>query len=295
MDRGRARPRATRSRSALRSPSTSSAAAETLATASASGISAGIASRASSVETSSGGITTIPSSPSGGSKRAASGAPSGVRPADHEAAVDRRRDVVGMALQLGRPRQHLLAASAPARRGGRRRRGRRRSPRRWSRARAPAGSRCAAGRRSRRPGAGSRRRGRRGCRARSRPRARPGRARTPPSPRPPARGGARPPPPSRRSPDRGWPRRRGRGRVGGARSIEHRALDRARSLSQLITAGALPSAVSGSLRPWPVRTQTTDSGFAAPSTVGRPWASRPATEAAEAGSQKTPSLSASQR
>ena len=33
-----------------------------------------------------------------------------------------------------------------------------------------------------------------------------------------------------------------------------------RSLSQLITAGALPRAVSGSLRPWPVRTQTTDSG-----------------------------------
>ena len=57
-------------------PSTSSAAAETLATASASGTSAGIASRARSVETSSGGITTIPSRPSGGSKRAAVGAPS---------------------------------------------------------------------------------------------------------------------------------------------------------------------------------------------------------------------------
>ncbi len=149
-------------------------------------------------------------------------------PADHEAAVDRRGDVVGVALQLGRPHQHLLLASAPARRGGRRRRGRRRSPRRWSRARAPAGSRCAAGRRSRRPGAGSRRRGRRGCRARSRPRARPGRARTRPSPRPPAPGAARPPPPSRRSRGRGWPRRRGRGRVGGARSIEDGPLDRAR-------------------------------------------------------------------
>src|SRR5262249_39792207 len=61
-----------------------------------------------------------------------------------------------------------------------------------------------------------------------------------------------------------------------------------RWFSQLITAGALESAVSGSLRPWPVRTQTTDSGSGAPSTVGSPWASSPATEAAEAGSQKTP-------
>ena len=33
-----------------------------------------------------------------------------------------------------------------------------------------------------------------------------------------------------------------------------------RSFSQLTTAGALPSAVSGSLRPWPVSTQTTDLG-----------------------------------
>src|SRR5215218_2134017 len=68
-----------------------------------------------------------------------------------------------------------------------------------------------------------------------------------------------------------------------------------RSFSQLITEGALERAVSGSLRPWPVRTQTTVSGLGAPSTVGRPWARRPATEAALAGSQKTPSLSASQR
>src|SRR5262249_4045262 len=48
-----------------------------------------------------------------------------------------------------------------------------------------------------------------------------------------------------------------------------------RSFSQLITAGAFESAVSGSLRPWPVRTQTTDSGGAAPSTVGKPWARSP--------------------
>src|SRR4051794_19053282 len=34
----------------------------------------------------------------------------------------------------------------------------------------------------------------------------------------------------------------------------------ARSFSQLSTAGALERAVSGSLRPWPVSTQTTDSG-----------------------------------
>ena len=50
--------------------------------------------------------------------------------------------------------------------------------------------------------------------------------------------------------------------------------------------------MSGSLSPWPVRTQTTDWGGAEPSTTGSPWASRPATEAAEAGSQKTPSLDA---
>ena len=44
-------------------------------------------------------------------------------------------------------------------------------------------------------------------------------ARTRRSPRPRARGRARPPPPSRRSPARGWPRRRGRGRVGGGAVI----------------------------------------------------------------------------
>src|SRR5215217_7771345 len=67
-----------------------------------------------------------------------------------------------------------------------------------------------------------------------------------------------------------------------------------RSFSQLTTGGAFESAVSGSLRPWPVSTQTTLSGTSAPSTTGSPWARRPATDAAEAGSQKTPSLPASQ-
>ncbi len=66
------------------------------------------------------------------------------------------------------------------------------------------------------------------------------------------------------------------------------------SLTQLITGGALPSAVSGSLRPCPVRTQTTVSGLSIPSTTGRPWLRMPATDAAEAGSQKTPSFEASQ-
>ena len=69
----------------------------------------------------------------------------------------------------------------------------------------------------------------------------------------------------------------------------------AQSASQPITAGALPSAVSGSLSPWPVSTQTTVSGAAPPSATGSPWARIPATEAAEAGSQKTPSREASSR
>ena len=48
-----------------------------------------------------------PRAPSGGSKRAATGCP-GLGSADDEAAVDRRGDVVGVPLELGRPRQELL-------------------------------------------------------------------------------------------------------------------------------------------------------------------------------------------
>jgi hypothetical protein len=53
----------------------SSAAAATLATASASGTCSGIAARAASVATSSAGMTATASSPSGGSNRTADGAP----------------------------------------------------------------------------------------------------------------------------------------------------------------------------------------------------------------------------
>ena len=63
----------------------------------------------------------------------------------------------------------------------------------------------------------------------------------------------------------------------------------AMSGSQGTTAPAWESAVCGSLRPWPVSTQTTRS---APST---PWASSPATDAALAGSQNTPSWAARKR
>ena len=67
------------------------------------------------------------------------------------------------------------------------------------------------------------------------------------------------------------------------------------SFSQPITGGAVLSAVSGSLRPWPVSTQTTVRGLSLPGAAGKPWARMPATDAAEAGSQKTPSREASSR
>ena len=73
------------------------------------------------------------------------------------------------------------------------------------------------------------------------------------------------------------------------RLVEDGALDLGEVVLAADHRGALPSAVSGSLRPWPVRTQTTVSGAASPSATGRPCARIPATEAAEAGSQKTPS------
>src|SRR5436305_11694879 len=56
-----------------------------------------------------------------------------------------------------------------------------------------------------------------------------------------------------------------------------------------ITAGAWESAVSGSFSPWPVRTQTTRRACPAP------CSSRPATLAADAGSQKIPSREARNR
>ena len=79
-----------------------------MATASARGISAGIASRARSVETSSAGIDDDALEAAG---RVEAGRARRVplpRPADDEAAVDRRRNVVGVALQLARPGQQLL-------------------------------------------------------------------------------------------------------------------------------------------------------------------------------------------
>ena len=55
------------------------------------------------------------------------------------------------------------------------------------------------------------------------------------------------------------------------------------------TAPARSSAVCGSFRPWPVSTHATRSAPSAP------YLSRPATDAADAGSQNTPSLEASRR
>src|SRR5271170_1917583 len=60
--------------------------------------------------------------------------------------------------------------------------------------------------------------------------------------------------------------------------------------SQATTEPAWSSAVSGSLRPWPVSTHTTRR---TPSPA--PWTSKPATLAAEAGSQNTPSFAARKR
>ena len=81
--------------------------------------------------------------------------------------------------------------------------------------------------------------------------------------------------------------RRGRGRVGGwgHSPSEDGSLDGAQVvLAELVAEVGGESAVSGSLRPWPVSTQTTDSGT---SWHPRPSAgherARPATEAAEAG------------
>ena len=86
-------------------PRTSWEAAETLATASSIGTSAGRAFRAFSVGTCSAGTTTIASTPSGGSSLVAVT----ISPvaADDEAAVQRRRDVVGVALDLGRVGEHV--------------------------------------------------------------------------------------------------------------------------------------------------------------------------------------------
>ena len=59
--------------------------------------------------------------------------------AEHEPAVERGRDVVGMALDLGGVREQISRAPAPARKGGPRPSARRRSLRRSSPARAPSG------------------------------------------------------------------------------------------------------------------------------------------------------------
>ena len=92
-------------------PRASCEAAATFSTASANGTCAGSAARASAVGTSSAGITTIASTPSGGSRRTGAGSPpsSGLGQSD-EAAVDCRCDVVGMALDRDRALVDLLAA-----------------------------------------------------------------------------------------------------------------------------------------------------------------------------------------
>ena len=93
-----ARPRATRSQSPRARPSMSSEACATLKTASASGTSAGSAARACAVRTASAGTT----SDGLQARRAARSASAVAVGADHEPAQQRRGDVVGMALELGR-------------------------------------------------------------------------------------------------------------------------------------------------------------------------------------------------
>ena len=263
--------------------------------ASPSGISLGIASRASSVDTcSSVGITRTPSSPSGGgSARRRACRPRGSI-ADDEAAEDRRGDVVGMALELGRVSQQLhlverqlVEVVGGDQAGDDRRRARAETARQWDLS--------AAGRRCRRRSAASRKPARPGCRGRSARRGPPGRRRTLPSPRFPARATDRAQPTSRRSPARGWPRRRGRGRLGAGRSIEHRPLDRGEVVLAVDHGRGFGQRRVGVLEA--MAGQDTDNRLRCgrPSATGNPCASRPATDAAEAGSQKTPSLVASQR
>ncbi len=102
-----ASPREIRSRSPSRRPSTRVAAAPTLATASAIGTSAGIASRASSVGTSSGGITSD-ALEALGRVEAGRRRPAVACPAGDEAAVDRGGDVVRVPLDLGGAREQVL-------------------------------------------------------------------------------------------------------------------------------------------------------------------------------------------
>ena len=89
-------------------------AAATLATASVTGIAAGSAVRASAVGTVSSGITSTASTPSGGSSRTGARQLAGAvgARAEDEAAVERRGDVVGMALELDRVAVDRVALEA---------------------------------------------------------------------------------------------------------------------------------------------------------------------------------------
>ena len=202
----------------------------------------------------------MPSSSSGGLEAGGERSPVRVRVADHEAAVDRRGDVVGVPLQLGRAHQHLLAGERQLEEvvggeepGDDRRGAGAEAARERDLAAQPEGD--AVG----------------GVQALEGPHdevVAPGRNLEPAGVERELAGLLHLQLQVQRH------RRRHRvvagaevGRGGGdadesvasgqSKTARSTAL---RSLSQLITAGALPSAVSGSLRPWPVRTQTTDSG-----------------------------------
>ena len=215
-----------------------------------SGRAAGSARRASRVRTASSGTTSTASRP----MRDAEARHLAVDAGD-EAAVQRGGDVVGVPLELGGERR---GRRRRARRSSRRPAGRRRRPRRWCRGRPTSGTserdaelEAPRGRRAWRS------RARTGCAGRGRCA---GRSATPKRPvsttststcsDSAAASTSKPGPEVGR-------RRRDADERGGGSCREEDALDGAVVASQGTTEPACDSAVCGSLRPWPVSTQTT--------------------------------------
>ncbi len=208
--------------------------------------------------------------------------------ADDEPAVQRRGGVVRVAFELGR---QAASHRRRARRCGQPPTARPRSPPRSSRARPTAGSPSRSGTRSRPPDAAARRHARQGWSGLGARRARSATAKLPVSCTSSSRcsesaapSTSKPGP--RLAEEAGTRTRRRRRRV-----ISRAPLPRARKAQGHTGSplSACSSATWGSLSPWPVRTQTTRR--ASPG----PCVRRPATLAAEAGSQKMPSSRASSR
>ena len=169
-----------------------------------------------------------PRAPPAGRSGPRVGCPCGIGAADHEAAVDRGGDVVGMALERARPGEHLLLREAQLEEvvGGEEAG----DDRRGARAEAAGQRDLAAHAEGDRVGGAQALEGADdqvvAVGAHVGATRVEGELARPPAPR--ARARARPPRPSRRSPAPGWPRRRGRGpAAGGGSFLEHRPLDRA--------------------------------------------------------------------